>query len=52
MMLGLNFPHGPLQGLRRHGVQTILGVLTALGEAAPAHLKGRYLPPLSPSESA
>jgi 3-hydroxybutyryl-CoA dehydrogenase len=51
MKLGLNFPRGPLEGLRSHGLQTILGVLAALESRAPAHLKGRYMPPLALSET-
>lgn len=44
MMLGLNFPHGPLDALKIHGKPEILATLARLEAAAPAHLQGRYLP--------
>ncbi len=50
MMLGLNFPRGPLAGLRAHGLPRILGVLAGLEARAPAHLKGRYVMPPALSE--
>ena len=42
MMLGVNYPRGPLEGARRHGIAKICAVLEALEARAPAHLKGRY----------
>ena len=44
MMLGLNFPRGPLDSLRRHGLERILATLATLEAQAPPHLAGRYLP--------
>jgi 3-hydroxybutyryl-CoA dehydrogenase len=44
LMLGLNFPRGPLDGLRRHGPARILETLATLEAQAPPHLVGRYLP--------
>lgn len=42
--LGLNFPRGPFEIVERHGRKTILAILSALEENAPAYLKTRYLP--------
>lgn len=44
MRLGLNFPRGPFEALERHGRAVVLAELARLEAAAPAHLKGRYLP--------
>lgn len=44
LMLGLNFPRGPLDSLRRLGPARILNTLAVLEAQAPPHLKGRYLP--------
>ena len=44
LMLGLNFPQGPLQALSMIGKPRILAVLAALHAAAPPALKTRYLP--------
>jgi 3-hydroxybutyryl-CoA dehydrogenase len=44
MMLGLNFPRGPLDALRRLGPARILSILAVLDAQAPPHLAGRYLP--------
>ena len=52
MVLGLNFPRGPLAGLRAHGLARILDVLAGLEARAPAHLRGRYVPPRALSEAA
>jgi len=43
-MLGLNFPRGPLDALRRLGPARILSILAVLEAQAPPHLAGRYLP--------
>ena len=40
--LGLNFPRGPFQSARLHGLSTIRKTLAMLEEHAPTHLKGRY----------
>ncbi len=42
MRLGLNFPRGPFEAARTHGLARIRAKLMALEEAAPPHLKGRY----------
>lgn len=44
MQLGLNFPHGPHAALAHHGRDRVLATLSALEQAAPPHLKRRYLP--------
>jgi 3-hydroxybutyryl-CoA dehydrogenase len=44
LQLGLNFPRGPFAMLRDHGRTVILAELARLEAAAPAALKGRYLP--------
>lgn len=44
MQLGLNFPRGPFAAIERYGREGICATLAALEQAAPAHLKGRYLP--------
>jgi 3-hydroxybutyryl-CoA dehydrogenase len=54
LRLGLNFPRGPFETLRRHGAETVRTVLEKLEAAAPPHLKGRYMPcarlaPLTPA---
>ncbi|MCA3513382.1 MAG: 3-hydroxybutyryl-CoA dehydrogenase [Rhodobacter sp.] len=51
MMLGLNFPRGPLDGLHRHGPARILHTLAKLEAQAPPHLAGRYVPPPALSEA-
>ncbi len=51
MMLGLNFPRGPLDGLRRHGLARILDTLAKLEAQAPPHLLGRYAPSPALSEA-
>ena len=51
MMLGLNFPRGPLDGLRRHGLARILDTLAKLQAQAPPHLRGRYAPSPALSEA-
>jgi 3-hydroxybutyryl-CoA dehydrogenase len=45
MKLGLNLPRGPFECLRAHGPATIAKELARLEQAAPPHLKTRYLPP-------
>ena len=42
LKLGLNFPRGPFQSARLHGLSTIRETLAMLEERAPSHLKGRY----------
>lgn len=42
MRLGLNFPRGPIEAARAHGVAKVIAVLADLAARAPAHLKGRY----------
>lgn len=42
LRLGLNFPRGPFEALRQHGVAKVTTTLEALEAAAPEHLKGRY----------
>lgn len=44
LRLGLNFPRGPFEARAQHGADTIRATLARLEAAAPAHLKGRYLP--------
>ncbi len=44
MQLGLNFPHGPFAALEHNGHDGVRATLAELEQAAPAHLKGRYLP--------
>lgn len=44
MKLGLNFPRGPFESARAHGISAILAMLETLSATAPAHLKGRYTP--------
>ena len=44
MTLGLNFPKGPFAALHQHGPDRILDELARLEAAAPAALRGRYLP--------
>ena len=47
LKLGLNFPRGPFESAAAHGADTLRQTLAALEQAAPPHLKTRYLPPLS-----
>ncbi len=47
MKLGLNFPRGPFEAARIHGISRIRATLNNLEATAPLHLKGRYL--LSPA---
>jgi 3-hydroxybutyryl-CoA dehydrogenase len=42
MKLGLNFPRGPFEAARIHGLPLIRETLRNLEAAAPPHLKGRY----------
>jgi 3-hydroxybutyryl-CoA dehydrogenase len=51
LMLGLNFPRGPLDGLRRYGPARILDTLAKLEAQAPPHLAGRYVPSPALSEA-
>lgn len=44
LKLGLNFPRGPFESARRHGLAQVRSTLEALEERAPPHLKGRYAP--------
>ena len=44
MKLGLNFPRGPFEIIAALGRDQIAARLAALEAAAPAHLRGRYLP--------
>jgi 3-hydroxybutyryl-CoA dehydrogenase len=43
MKLGLNFPRGPFESARRHGMAEIRRTLTDLEPKAPPYLKGRYM---------
>ncbi len=43
LRLGLNFPRGPFEALRRHGADRILAELQRLEAQAPAILRGRYV---------
>ncbi|MCE2749616.1 MAG: 3-hydroxyacyl-CoA dehydrogenase NAD-binding domain-containing protein [Rhodobacter sp.] len=51
LMLGLNFPRGPLDGLRLYGPARILDTLAKLEAQAPPHLLGRYAPSPALSEA-
>lgn len=42
LRLGLNFPRGPFEAARAHGIQRVRSALAELEVAAPSHLKGRY----------
>jgi 3-hydroxybutyryl-CoA dehydrogenase len=42
LKLGLNFPRGPFEAARGHGIGQVRAVLAARAAAAPAHLAGRY----------
>ena len=42
LKLGLNFPRGPFEAARRHGLGRIIEKLRALEDVAPPHLRGRY----------
>lgn len=42
MKLGLNFPRGPFEAARTHGLALVRATLVNLEAAAPPHLKGRY----------
>lgn len=44
MRLGMNFPRGPFEALRRHGAARVIAMLNDLERSAPAHLQGRYVP--------
>jgi len=44
MKLGLNFPRGPFEALKRHGLPAILTMLDHLEKTAPVILRGRYDP--------
>lgn len=44
MRLGLNFPRGPFEAARIHGIPAILAMLETLKAQAPAHLTARYIP--------
>jgi 3-hydroxybutyryl-CoA dehydrogenase len=44
MRLGMNFPRGPFEALRSHGVGRVLSILNDLARRAPPHLAGRYDP--------
>jgi 3-hydroxybutyryl-CoA dehydrogenase len=42
LRLGLNFPRGPFDSARRHGISRIQAELRRLSALEPDHLKGRY----------
>lgn len=42
LKLGLNFPRGPFQSARLHGLRKVKETLELLEERSPPHLKGRY----------
>ncbi len=42
LKLGLNFPRGPFESARAHGLDKIRATLAELEATAPAHLKRRY----------
>lgn len=42
LKLGLNFPRGPFQSARLHGLSKIKETLAVLEQRAPSQLKGRY----------
>ncbi len=42
MRLGLNFPRGPFEALRLHGVDRVQAMLDDLAAQAPVRLRGRY----------
>ena len=42
LKLGLNFPRGPFESARQHGLPTIRETLAKLEERTPSHLTGRY----------
>ena len=44
LKLGLNFPRGPFESARRHGLAKVQETLISLENSAPSHLKGRYTP--------
>lgn len=44
LKLGLNFPSGPFESARRHGLAKVRATLISLENTAPPHLKGRYTP--------
>ncbi len=44
MKLGLNFPRGPFESARYHGLERIRAKLGDLEAASPNYLKGRYIP--------
>ena len=41
--LGMNFPRGPFEALKAHGLTRVMAVLAALEADAPPNLKGRYI---------
>ncbi len=43
MRLGMNFPRGPFESARVHGLEKVLQTLAGLEAKVPAHLKGRYV---------
>ncbi len=53
LMLGLNFPQGPLARARARGVGSVIATLSQLSGSAPPHLAGRYdaVPALTNLES-
>ena len=44
LKFGLNFPRGPFESARIHGAERVMASLDGLEAAAPARLKGRYVP--------
>ena len=42
LRLGLNFPRGPFESARVHGLARVRATLAGLEAAAPTHLRGRY----------
>ena len=44
LRLGMNFPRGPFESLRYHGIGRVMAMLNDLESTAPAHLQGRYVP--------
>jgi 3-hydroxybutyryl-CoA dehydrogenase len=42
MKLGLNFPRGPFEALRRHGPDRVRALLSDLDRRCPLRLQGRY----------
>ena len=50
MKLGMNFPRGPFESAKTHGLERIRQTLAGLEAKAPAHLKGRYSASLALAE--